>query len=72
MIKKAYEEQRIKDMELWEIQEEERVTPYNQSISADEKILLCLFSLEVLKEVLTNLCVLETIFREIFAGNKGS
>lgn len=25
LIKKAYEEQRIKDMELWELQEEERV-----------------------------------------------
>lgn len=25
MIKKAYEEQRVKDMELWELQEEERV-----------------------------------------------
>lgn len=24
-IKKAYEEQRVKDMELWELQEEERV-----------------------------------------------
>lgn len=31
MIKKAYEEQRIKDMELWELQEEERVTPYSLS-----------------------------------------
>lgn len=28
LIKKAYEEQRVKDMELWELQEEERVTPY--------------------------------------------
>ncbi|XP_053535404.1 eukaryotic translation initiation factor 3 subunit A isoform X2 [Ictalurus punctatus] len=26
MIKKAYEEQRIKDMELWELQEEERIS----------------------------------------------
>lgn len=26
LIKKAYEEQRIKDMELWELQEEERVS----------------------------------------------
>ncbi|TRY92234.1 hypothetical protein DNTS_024068 [Danionella cerebrum] len=26
LIKKAYEEQRIKDMELWELQEEERIT----------------------------------------------
>ena len=25
LIKKAYDEQRIKDMELWELQEEERV-----------------------------------------------
>lgn len=25
LIKKAYEEQRVKDMELWELQEEERV-----------------------------------------------
>ena len=25
LIKQAYEEQRIKDMELWELQEEERV-----------------------------------------------
>lgn len=31
MIKKAYEEQRIKDMELWELQEEERVMPYSSS-----------------------------------------
>lgn len=29
LIKKAYEEQRVKDMELWELQEEERVTPYS-------------------------------------------
>lgn len=25
LIKKAYDEQRVKDMELWELQEEERV-----------------------------------------------
>lgn len=25
LIKKAYEEQRVKDMELWELQEEDRV-----------------------------------------------
>lgn len=25
LIKKAYEEQRIKDMELWELQEDDRV-----------------------------------------------
>ena len=29
LIKKAYEEQRVKDMELWELQEEERV--YNKN-----------------------------------------
>lgn len=28
LIKKAYEEQRVKDMELWELQEEERVRRY--------------------------------------------
>lgn len=42
LIKKAYEEQRIKDMELWELQEEERVTPYSPSPpSAQSKKLLC-------------------------------
>lgn len=30
LIKKAYEEQRVKDMELWELQEEERVYKENQ------------------------------------------
>lgn len=30
LIKKAYEEQRIKDMELWELQEEERVCLKNK------------------------------------------
>lgn len=31
LIKKAYEEQRIQDMELWEVQEEERVCNKNLS-----------------------------------------
>lgn len=35
LIKKAYEEQRVKDMELWELQEEERVS--GQEISALHK-----------------------------------
>lgn len=30
LIKKAYEEQRVKDMELWELQEEERVRKKQQ------------------------------------------
>lgn len=30
LIKKAYEEQRVKDMELWELQEEERVCVYEK------------------------------------------
>jgi hypothetical protein len=33
LIKKAYEEQRVKDMELWELQEEERVRQYIYSES---------------------------------------
>lgn len=31
LIKKAYEEQRVKDMELWELQEEERVSGQGKS-----------------------------------------
>lgn len=31
LIKKAYEEQRVKDMELWELQEEERVSGQEKS-----------------------------------------
>lgn len=32
LIKKAYEEQRVKDMELWELQEEERVRNENSPL----------------------------------------
>lgn len=32
LIKKAYEEQRVKDMELWELQEEERVCNVNRPL----------------------------------------
>lgn len=44
MIKKAYEEQRVKDMELWELQEEERVSPCSPSPqSAQMKTYSCAF-----------------------------
>lgn len=33
LIKKAYEEQRVKDMELWELQEEERVRTHKSRLS---------------------------------------
>ncbi|MEQ2188148.1 Eukaryotic translation initiation factor 3 subunit A, partial [Goodea atripinnis] len=36
LIKKAYEEQRVKDMELWELQEEERVC--EQTLESEEKL----------------------------------
>lgn len=38
LIKKAYEEQRVKDMELWELQEEERVCDETLSHCAEHVI----------------------------------
>lgn len=39
LIKKAYEEQRVKDMELWELQEEERVRVSISTVCRDTPLL---------------------------------
>lgn len=43
LIKKAYEEQRIKDMELWELQEEERVCWSRVQVSKIKRCVEILF-----------------------------